>query len=438
MCDTFVSILPGSKGHSVFFGKNSDREPNEAQVLEYHPAKSSSLSDKVHCTYMSIPQVRETQAVLISRPFWMWGAEMGANEKGVVIGNEAVFTKMPYKRSGGLTGMDLLRLALERAESADQALEQIISLLADWGQGGVCGYKDKNLVYHNSYIIADYERAWVLETAGEVWVAKKITDEHAISNGLTIGTEFDESHPDLIETARSKRLLKRGEDFHFAKCYSDWLYTTFSASGKRQECSSRLLGELRETKDVRSAFSILRHHESEPYDPSGHMLQNSICAHAGNSFTRNMGTTGSLVAHLRKGNNLYWATATSAPCTSIFKPIWFEGEVLPDIGPLPKGRFNSKSYWWYHERFHRSVLKDFNRMEKFKPERDKLESSFIKYAYRLQSKERHAYTVEAFRDSREMVKKWWRELKHEPAKTRIGFVYQHYWRKQDDQAEVFM
>lgn len=41
----------------------------------------------------------------------MWGAEMGANDKGVVIGNEAVWTKMnsPADKEEKLLGMDLLR-----------------------------------------------------------------------------------------------------------------------------------------------------------------------------------------------------------------------------------------------------------------------------------------------------------------------------------------
>ena len=143
MCDTFVVLPPFTADGSVIFGKNSDREPNEAQALEFHPAQSHPAGQTVKCTYLEIPQVRETHAVLLSRPFWMWGAEMGANEKGVVIGNEAVFTKMPLDRKGGLTGMDLLRLALERADTAEQAVETVIQLLADHGQGGICGYEDR-------------------------------------------------------------------------------------------------------------------------------------------------------------------------------------------------------------------------------------------------------------------------------------------------------
>ncbi|MBW1710361.1 MAG: C69 family dipeptidase [Deltaproteobacteria bacterium] len=189
MCDTFVALASVTRDGSVLFGKNSDREPNEAQVLEYHPAGAYSDGEQVSCTYLTIPQVKATHAVLLCRPFWMWGAEMGVNDKGVVIGNEAVFTKMPVTRDGGLTGMDLLRLALERSSSASEALQTIVQLLSDHGQGGICGYENKKMAYHNSYILADPKEAWVLETAGHLWASLKVKDFYSISNGLTIGED---------------------------------------------------------------------------------------------------------------------------------------------------------------------------------------------------------------------------------------------------------
>ena len=49
--------------------------------------------------------------MMLSKPAWMWGAEMGANEHEVCIGNEAVWTKDldSNDTTEALLGMDLLR-----------------------------------------------------------------------------------------------------------------------------------------------------------------------------------------------------------------------------------------------------------------------------------------------------------------------------------------
>src|SRR5690554_5764649 len=152
MCDTVVATREATADGVAVFGKNSDREPNEAHHLLYIPAAEHPAGARVQCTYLDIPQVERTYAVLLAKPFWIWGAEMGANEHGVVIGNEAVFTRVPYEKGRALIGMDLLRLALERAATAREAVTVITDLLAEYGQGGNCGFAHE-FYYHNSFLI---------------------------------------------------------------------------------------------------------------------------------------------------------------------------------------------------------------------------------------------------------------------------------------------
>ncbi|WDU84347.1 hypothetical protein [Caloramator sp. Dgby_cultured_2] len=59
---------------------------------------------------------------------------MGVNEFGVVIGNEAVFTK-EGQGPPALLGMDMLRLALERSKTALEAVEHIVYFIKTYGQG---------------------------------------------------------------------------------------------------------------------------------------------------------------------------------------------------------------------------------------------------------------------------------------------------------------
>lgn len=429
MCDTFVALPNATTDGSVIFAKNSDREANEAQLLEHHPSASFEEESTLKCTYISIPQVAKTNAVLLSRPYWMWGAEMGTNEHGVVIGNEAVFTKLSVTKNGVLTGMDLVRLGLERAKTAMEAKDIIIELLTAHGQGGLAGYQDKSFTYHNSFIIADKKEAWVLETAGEFWVTKKVKSHYAISNGLTIEDDYDEIHPEAVDFARKKGWAKK--QFGFASAFSDRLFTRFSDCKHRRSHSEKYLNRDSSKTTVESAIAHLRSHHKEPYSPTSHLLSSSICAHAGNSHTRNASqTTGSLVAHLTQTNPIFWATATSAPCLSLFKPVWFDEEVIPKLGE------ERDSYWWTFEVLHRAVLKDFQlRSVEVKKEHALLQQALLDLVYKDGAKG-YSVTKEAFERAQKLIKELVKKALSTPIKKHPNLYYRSYWKGLNKKANL--
>jgi secernin len=57
MCDTIVALGPVVKEGLTLFGKNSDREPDEAQNIRIIPHKRYQPKETVKCTYLTIPQV---------------------------------------------------------------------------------------------------------------------------------------------------------------------------------------------------------------------------------------------------------------------------------------------------------------------------------------------------------------------------------------------
>ncbi|XP_043851404.1 secernin-3 isoform X2 [Dromiciops gliroides] len=203
-CDTFVALPPATVGNRIIFGKNSDRAFDEVQEIVYFPTLFHGPGRKLECTYIEIEQAVETYAVILSRPSWLWGAEMGANEHGVCIGNEAVWGREEVCEEEALLGMDLVRLGLERADTAEKAVSIIVELLEKYGQGGNCS-ESMVFSYHNSFLIADRHEAWILETAGKYWAAEKVEDGvRNISNQLSITTKIDREHPKMREHAKDK------------------------------------------------------------------------------------------------------------------------------------------------------------------------------------------------------------------------------------------
>ena len=376
MCDTLGRVCE----ERSFFAKNSDRSPNEIQILEHHTAKKG-LSGNVSCTYMTVPQAEETYAVLLSRPDWMWGAEMGVNEFGLCIGNEAVFTKGTYGKTG-LTGMDMVRLALERSKTAKEALNLLTQLLETYGQGGNCGF-DHDFYYDNAFLIMDRDDLFVLETAGKQWVYKQY-DAANISNRLSIGADGNG--------------YSGGTAFDFCKRFTEPVYTTFSGSSRRKQQLQRCLPC---ADSVAGCMDALRQHDHRVTNPFTKGSVSSACMHYGGLVGDH--TTSSMVVSLEKNRTVVWSTGSSLPCVSLFKPWLFGTEVILPIAS--EGSKEGEAYWLEAEKFRRNLLGK-KVPEAYYREIDEIQQRWIALAGKISDADFPAFSQACLEEERKFFEKW--------------------------------
>jgi secernin len=440
MCNNVVAVGDATADGTVIFGKNSDRGPNEAHDLMYVPRTRHPKGSITRCTYVDIPQVEETNAVLLAKPSWIWGAEMAANEHGLVMGNTAVFTKEPYETGPGLIGMDFLRLAVERTKTAPEAVDLIASLLEQYGQGGNTGFIG-NAYYHNSFVIADPNEAWILETSGQQWAAIKVKDVYATSNALTIEREWDRASADLIDHALERGWCKSAGDFNFKECYAgfgfypSYLFTYFSQADRRERRLNQLLDQHHGQITVETMMALLRDHGpglGPSWSPGPGLFENTVCMHLGYGIIRGAQTAGSMVSHVGSDVQTHFLTGVAAPCTGIFKPAWVDSG-LPDIGPSPGGRYNHTSLWWRHESLHRAVIRDYaTRLALYRAERDQMEARFVTEAMasrRNSLDERREFAARCFVEADRANSRWLKQVRATPVKHPAPFLYRRAWKK---------
>ncbi len=349
------------KAGMLFLQKNSDRPLKEAQPLVVFAEKDYEEGEMVACTYIEIPQVTHTYRVLGSKPYWIWGFEHGMNECHVVIGNEAVWAKEPEEEENGLLGMDLVRLALERSDTAYKALHVITDLLEKYGQGGNAAI-GKEHRYHNSFLIADEREAWILDTCRRRWVARKVKDVAGISNCYSTEEEWEEESGDIKEYAYEKGWISRDVPFNFAKAYS-------AMTAKHRAAYPRFarLNQLLKREKGRITLETMRriqrdHFEGEIIAPRWNPtdgLQVSICMHAMNASMSK--TAAASQVELISGEVPVWWHAFSTPCTSIFAPYTICASI-PENVSAAGAEYSEGSVWWKFE-----MLSEFieNNYEKY-------------------------------------------------------------------------
>jgi len=305
----------------MVFAKNSDRPPGEVQVA-WPFGRRTSAGCTLRTQYLSIGDTG-AHATFLSCPTWLWGAEHGVNEHGVAIGNERVSTAHD---AGGakpaLIGMDLVRLGLERARSAAEAIDVMTGLLEACGQGGIADAAHRE-AYDSSFLVADPTHAFILDTAGSDYAVDPFPAGTAISNRISLGTDW----------TSASAALAPGEDFgRFRDARENTAYADVRLAASRRFLESASPGGL--TPAATAAH--LRDHGTGPWGAPGgdgpvhpppegigeDFSGVSVCMHVRGLSVTAASMIAELPLGIEDGAPLRTHVAPGSPCASIYVPAF--------------------------------------------------------------------------------------------------------------------
>jgi len=355
-CDTMVALAGVTRHGQTLFAKNSDRPADECQPLVQRERGTHPSGELTGTQFVEVPEVGVTHRHVGSRPHWCWGYEHGFNEHQVVIGNEALPSKLEPSQKPRLIGMEILRLGLERARSASEAVDVMADAIERHGQGEFANSANVG-TYDNGYIVADRHDAFVVETAGHQWAVKQVEAAVGISNVYSIELGWDRISPDARAFAVKQGWWASTEDsLNFGEAFAKSSRKEGSGAMRRAR-SCAVLSQRSGSLDAPTMMSLLCDHSdgTSPEEPFQTEIRpgSGICVHCPEDG-RGGNTAASLVADLcADGSRLpvYWCSLYS-PCVGLFFPVFIEGH-LPEIlsvgGATPDGR----SPWWMFHRLSR-------------------------------------------------------------------------------------
>jgi secernin len=411
MCDSFVALPSATTTGTTLAAKSADCEINEAQAVLRLPRRRYPAGAMLRASHIVIPQARETHEVIIDKSYWTWGGEIGVNEHGVAVGNEAIFSTLEEKGDGLITG-DLLRLMLERARNCEEALQVFAEVLEKFGQGGNCELRG-NSHFDSSYMVSDKTSAYVIETAGRHWATREVKGVGAISNAMTIADDWQRCFlpPQGNGNGRTD----------FQATYEDMPKVVAAGSRQRQKVAFDWLKAREGSISLRTMADLLRQHH-DGYDPAEGEVCTNICMHAGAHPNRFWQACGAMIMEAAPEGAMCWATATSGTCVSIFKPIYF-GVPMPETGPLPRETYTDGSLWWKHELLHRRAMAAFHTLAaEIREDFEKIEDGFFEAGRALiaaPAKEKTEFMAECWQRAGAATERWIADLE------RRNFTIQH-------------
>jgi secernin len=325
-----VVALPGTTPDGqTLFGHNGSRPGDEGQALHRQSARAHAPGEALIFGSLAIPQARQTHSILGWQSAGQWGYRHGLNEHRVVAGCNPIQTRL-QSEGAGLSGPDLVRIALERGTSARQARDVILDLICRHGQAGI-GSEEPN----SSFLVADLKEAFVLETSGKHWAEQEIHAVRAVSDVCHLHQDWDRISRGLADLAISRGWWPEdGSKLDFANVVAPT--ERESAPSLRRWGRATLLLEQNSGRLDRPLFRRLLcdHFENsvisvDAFDSP--LLEQSICNHGAEASAPL--TAMSFIAELNElpvQLPIAWC-AFGPPCSSAYFPIPLLGDLPPAL-----------------------------------------------------------------------------------------------------------
>jgi secernin len=327
--DMVTALAGATVDGCTFFGHNSGLAAPDGLALRLVPGRPFVLGEKVRTRHLELPQTRQTFTVLGSQRAGDWGYEQGVNEHGVAIGRAPLFTRLEAAQQGFI-GTELVRLGLERARTARQAVDLLTDLLHRHGPAvpGLMGAVGAD----NAFLIADPSEAFAVETAGSHWVYQEVKEIRALPGGAsTIRQDWDR-----ISSGLSARAIEQGwwpadgNKLDFASAVTPPQHGAEEAL-RRWGRATLMLGEQQGHIDTAFVRRLLSDHYegcADEVDPFATGTgPTPLCQHACGSQGHE--TAASLVVELIAVPNhprMAWC-ALGPPCLTVYLPIILVGEL---------------------------------------------------------------------------------------------------------------
>jgi len=313
-------------GKSIL-GQNNRHTIDERQTLRRFAARTFAADEVLRCPSLSLPQVRQTAAILGSQTVDEWGFTNGLNEHRLAIGTASWRSRIAS--ANGVLGSDLVRLALERCATARQARDLIADQINRHGQTTSKGQD-------NVFLIADPGEAFVLEAAGTYWAWTECRSVRAASNVAIIRQDWQRLAPGCAELAlRQDWWPCDGSKVDFAASFTADPPNTLAQQRWRR--ASLLLKSESGSIDCLAARYLLSRHFEASSAPRFETV-NSI--RISNVLPRRaaLETSSSMICDMTD-TAVAWV-AFGPPHLSVHVPLFVEGEL-----PLSYSHWHPTSLW---------------------------------------------------------------------------------------------